>query len=59
MLINADRIIFRVDPKPVQTDRFKHLISLHRLKPAVNIGAGKGVHIAHMQTFGAGIRKHH
>ena len=52
MFTNFNGVVFGVDPKPVQTDRLKHLVTLHCLKPAVNISAGKGVHVAHMQTFG-------
>lgn len=51
--------ILGVHAEGIETNRFKNVIPVHMVEPALHIRSHKGKDIAHMQPFGRGIGKHH
>jgi hypothetical protein len=51
--------VLRVDPEGVEADGLKDLVPLQPLEPAVDVGAGERVDVAHVEPLGRGVGEHH
>ncbi len=56
---NLDGEVLGMDPEGVEADRLEHLVALHPLEPAEDIGAREREEIPHVQPFGRRIGEHH
>ncbi len=56
---HLDGVVLAVDAEGVETHRLEHVEAAHGHIAPVDVGAGEGVHVADVQPFGGGVRKHH
>src|SRR2546427_106777 len=56
---DRERVVLRVDPERIEADRLEHVVALQPLEAAVDVRAGEGEHVPHVQSLGRGGGGHH